>query len=250
MRHTACNISCSANIIHTNDVYGGLVYLYNGCPLASVRLYVLCRDITLSVPEGSGLQLEEAARVPSDEREEGSGPIIAATLKDHSKYVVACRWAPDGSAFITASHDKVVSLYVRKRCDDGVQPGGVGNTRFEQVQHRVRKGRTSAAGLRVHAEKEHGFRLPNRNARSLALPSWLASGAADSRGCRSGAAAASNSSSSAPSGHLRAWPPFRCVLPSSRVLTHRFGICPLNGHAYSTLATGCCDPRTTLPTSH
>lgn len=59
----------------------------------------------------------------------GLGVKHLTTLSDHSKYVVACRWAPDGSAFATASHDKVVTLYVRK----GEAQGGVGGTGYEQV---------------------------------------------------------------------------------------------------------------------
>lgn len=63
----------------------------------------------------------------------GKSPLVGVkhltTLSDHSKYVVACRWAPDGSAFATASHDKVVTLYVRK----GEPRLGVGSTGYEKV---------------------------------------------------------------------------------------------------------------------
>lgn len=57
---------------------------------------------------------------------------LLASLKDHSKYLVACRWAPDGGAFVTASHDKVVTLYVRQGSGGGGGKG-VGGTGYEQV---------------------------------------------------------------------------------------------------------------------
>lgn len=44
------------------------------------------------------------------------------------------RWAPDGSAFVTASHDKVVTLYTLRGGGDGTGQGGVGGTGFEQVR--------------------------------------------------------------------------------------------------------------------
>lgn len=75
--------------------------------------------------------IEDASLV--GRREDGNplGVKLLETLSDHSKYVVACRWAPDGSAFATASHDKVVTLYVRR--DEAGSEVGIGETGYEQV---------------------------------------------------------------------------------------------------------------------
>ncbi|CAM9438856.1 unnamed protein product [Pylaiella littoralis] len=62
-----------------------------------------------------------------------NGVALKASMKDHAKYVVVCRWAPDGSAFVTASHDKVVTLYTLRGGGDGAGEGGVGGTGYEQA---------------------------------------------------------------------------------------------------------------------
>ncbi|CAB1100307.1 unnamed protein product [Ectocarpus sp. CCAP 1310/34] len=68
-----------------------------------------------------------------DDGEETNGVALLASMKNHAKYVVVCRWAPDGRAFVTASHDKVVTLYTLRGGGDGTGQGGVGGTGFEQA---------------------------------------------------------------------------------------------------------------------
>ncbi|CAM9741126.1 unnamed protein product [Ectocarpus sp. 12 AP-2014] len=68
-----------------------------------------------------------------DDCEETNGVALLASMKNHAKYVVVCRWAPDGRAFVTASHDKVVTLYTLRGGGDGTGKGGVGGTGFEQA---------------------------------------------------------------------------------------------------------------------
>eukprot|EP00752_Nemacystus_decipiens_P014772 g13151.t1 len=62
-----------------------------------------------------------------------NGVALLASMKNHAKYLVVCRWAPDGRAFVTASHDKVVTLYTLRAGGDGTGLGGVGGTGYEQA---------------------------------------------------------------------------------------------------------------------
>ncbi|CAN0162321.1 unnamed protein product [Scytosiphon promiscuus] len=68
------------------------------------------------------------------EKEGKNGVALLASSKNHAKYVVVCRWAPDGSAFVTASHDKVVTLYTLRGGGDGTGQGGMGGTGYEQTK--------------------------------------------------------------------------------------------------------------------
>jgi hypothetical protein len=36
---------------------------------------------------------------------------VLQEFKDHSKYVIACKWSADGTRFVTASHDRTVAVY-------------------------------------------------------------------------------------------------------------------------------------------
>eukprot|EP00903_Cladosiphon_okamuranus_P012784 g11949.t1 len=62
-----------------------------------------------------------------------NGVALLASMKNHAKYVVVCRWAPDGRAFVTASHDKVLTLYTLKAGGGGTGEGGLGGTGYEKA---------------------------------------------------------------------------------------------------------------------
>ncbi len=46
-----------------------------------------------------------------DTSKTGTPQAVVQEFKDHSKYVVVVRWAPDGKHFFTASHDKSLNVY-------------------------------------------------------------------------------------------------------------------------------------------
>lgn len=70
-----------------------------------------------------------------DEPSKTKTPAITTTTTTTTiaATITAGRWAPDGSAFVTASHDKVVTLYTLRAGGDGTGADGVGGTGYEQV---------------------------------------------------------------------------------------------------------------------
>ncbi|CAM9145352.1 unnamed protein product [Choristocarpus tenellus] len=66
-----------------------------------------------------------------EEGKDHPGVSLLSSLKDHSKYVVGCRFSPDGHTFATASHDKVVALYTRNGGTEGI--GGTGFTQIRKL---------------------------------------------------------------------------------------------------------------------
>ncbi|KAJ3100572.1 hypothetical protein HDU96_010290 [Phlyctochytrium bullatum] len=87
-----------------------------GSPVLSVSVHPTLPHVSLmSCMDGTHhlVDVRPEAR-PSDDGEVSSpGPY--QSFKDHTKYVVRTAFSPDGEAFLTASHDRTVKIYVRQQ---------------------------------------------------------------------------------------------------------------------------------------
>lgn len=70
----------------------------------------------------------------------GTGDVLARSTP-HRKYVVACRWAPDGRHLVTAAWDNSFAVHRLQRCSGG---GGGGGWQLEQVHAEQTAARVNA----------------------------------------------------------------------------------------------------------